>query len=278
MESLEHPQQPDPIEQLTHQAYYQIIHTLFGLLPPPLADTQEAMIARNDAAIAKIAALAPINADEADIAAHCVAARAQGEEVLRLIRVHAGDIQVVMKLHAQYALMERTAVTIHTQLQRLQTARRKREPSRDPASADEWARYIAARLMQRALDQGLAPAAGVAPPPEPSLDADPSPTPAAQPPALAAAPPKPAPDPATVPPRRHRVRTTTWAGEQWRDLAAEADYYAIVYPDRARLIRKYGGLPPDCTFGPPDDELVHAIVTGTSPTLRALDGPAFAAA
>jgi hypothetical protein len=68
------------------------------------------------------------------------------------------------------------------------------------------------------------------------------------------------------------------AGAPPRDLAAEADYYAIVYPDRARLIRKYCGLPPDCTFGPPDDDLVHAIVTGTSPALLALDGPAAAAA
>jgi hypothetical protein len=63
-----------------------------------------------------------------------------------------------------------------------------------------------------------------------------------------------------------------------RDLDAEADYYAIVYPDRTRLIRQNGGLPPDCTFGPPDDALVHAIVTGTSAALRALDAPAIAAA
>jgi hypothetical protein len=302
--NLEHPQQPDLIQLLAHHAYYQLIHTLFSVLPPPLADTEEAMIARNDAAIAKVAALAPVNADEADIAAHCIAARAQAEDVLRLIRVHAGDVQIVMKLHAQYALMERTAASVRTLLQRLQTARRKREPDSNPAAADELARYIAARTMRQVLDQGLAPAVPVSDHPAPPLSGEPPaipvvavpiapppaqflptrasstpPVPAAIQAALAAAPPPPpAPASDAAPPRRHRAHTTTWAGAPPRDLAAEADYYAIVYPDRARLIRRYGGLPPDCKFGPPDDDLVHAIVTGSSPVLRALDSPVAAVA
>jgi hypothetical protein len=55
------------------------------------------------------------------------------------------------------------------------------------------------------------------------------------------------------------------------DIAAEADQYAVIYPQRAAQIRALGGLPEPCRFGPPSDELVRAIVTGTSPTLRALD-------
>jgi hypothetical protein len=290
MTIIEHPRQPDLDQLLTHQAYYQLIHTLFTLLPPPLADTPEALMARNNAAIAKVAALAPVNDDEADIAAHCVAARAQAEDVLRLIRFHAGDTPLVMKLNAQYALMERTAGSVRTQLQRLQVARHKREKDSDPASADEWARHIAARLMQRALDQGPVPAAPAAPQAEPILDAEPPPppipvpaAPATQPPQAhippaASPPPTPGRAQAAAPPRRTRPRHASETDEPPRDLAAEADYFAIVYPDRARLIRRYGGLPPDCTFGPPDDELVRAIVTGTSPTLRALDGPASVAA
>ena len=38
-----------------------------------------------------------------------------------------------------------------------------------------------------------------------------------------------------------------------------------------RRIRSLGGLPQPCDFGPPPPELVDAIVTGTSPTLRALE-------
>jgi hypothetical protein len=51
-----------------------------------------------------------------------------------------------------------------------------------------------------------------------------------------------------------------------------------MYPRRAALIRSLGGLPEPCDFGPPEPELVHAIVTGTSPHLRELDIPAEAEA
>jgi hypothetical protein len=35
------------------------------------------------------------------------------------------------------------------------------------------------------------------------------------------------------------------------DIAAEADYYAAVYPQRAALIRALGGFPTKLYFGPP---------------------------
>jgi len=156
--------QPDPVETLFHRAYYQLIHTLCSLLPPPLDDTPEAMLARNDAAIAKVAALLPVNADEADIAAHCVAARAQAEDVMRSLRNHASDIHLSMKLNAQYCLMERTAVSVRTQLLRVQTARHKRE--KDPTACDQdgWSEHIAEQLMTRALGDAP-PRPAAAPPP-----------------------------------------------------------------------------------------------------------------
>ncbi|HXA26209.1 MAG TPA: hypothetical protein VNW90_28330 [Acetobacteraceae bacterium] len=54
----------------------------------------------------------------------------------------------------------------------------------------------------------------------------------------------------------------------------EAEQYALIYPRRAALIRSLGGLPDRCDFGPPEPDLVRAIVTGTSATLRALDAEA----
>ncbi|HEY3847581.1 MAG TPA: hypothetical protein VGL95_10750 [Acetobacteraceae bacterium] len=268
--------QADPTQQLSDQAYRHLIHTLFALLPPPPADTPEALQTRDDAAIAKIAALAPVNADEADIAAHCVAARAQAGDVLRLIRVHSDDTHLVMKLNVQYALLERTSGSIRAQLQRLQAARQKREPSSDPATADELARYIAARQMQQVLDQDFASAVPAAVVLVPALSGEPPPAPAPMPAVLAPALPPPTPAPVVAPPLSRRARTVLETGEPPRDLAAEADYYAIVYPNRARPIRRCGGLPPDYDFGPPDEDLVRAIVT--SPVLHALDGPATGAA
>ena len=50
-----------------------------------------------------------------------------------------------------------------------------------------------------------------------------------------------------------------------------AEQYASLYPDRARLIRAEGGLPPNVRFGSPDDDTLHAILVSTSPILRALD-------
>ncbi len=56
----------------------------------------------------------------------------------------------------------------------------------------------------------------------------------------------------------------------------EAEQYALIYPRRAALIRALGGLPDRCDFGPPAPALVAAIVTGSTPALRALDVPAAA--
>ena len=58
------------------------------------------------------------------------------------------------------------------------------------------------------------------------------------------------------------------------DLPAQAEKYAIIYPRRAQLIRRVGGLPARCDFGPPEHELVQAIVHGRSPALLALDADA----
>jgi hypothetical protein len=71
------PQQPrhrDPALQLPHHADYQLVHTLWPSCPPPLAGTSDSLRTRNQAAIAKVAAVLPVNANEADLAAQCVVA------------------------------------------------------------------------------------------------------------------------------------------------------------------------------------------------------------
>ena len=52
---------------------------------------------------------------------------------------------------------------------------------------------------------------------------------------------------------------------------SEAEQYAAIYPERAARIRAHGGLPVRLDFGPPEPEIVDALVNGTSPMLRALD-------
>ncbi len=91
---------PHPATDLATHLYYQLVYTVTALLPPLLDDSPEALNTRNHAAIAKVAALLPVNANEAHLAAQCIAARVQAEDLLGLLRQHADDIGLVMPLNA----------------------------------------------------------------------------------------------------------------------------------------------------------------------------------
>jgi hypothetical protein len=292
MSHFQDPNHPDVTQPLSQRYYYVLINTLTRGLPPPLSDTPQALLDRNQAAVDKVAAMLPVNAHEADLAARCVAAGAQADDVMQSIREHAGDdIKTVMKLNAQYVALLRASLSAHGHLLRAQAVRHKRESSTPAADADAWTLHIATDRMRQGLAEGAVPAeppamlmpdplecqTQVPAPPPQVMAAEPIPAPAAQPPQppVPATPPL-APVPAEQSPRCGGARPLADADEPPSDLAAEAERYAIVYPRRAQLIRQHGGLPPNCDFGPPDDDLVDAIVTGTSPALRALDDPVHA--
>jgi len=175
---------PPQAANLSANLYYQLVYTLTGLLPPPIDDSPEALRARNLAAIAKVAALLPVNANEIDLAAQCIAARARAEEMLRLLRQYTGDIQWMMRLNAQYASMVRTSLSVHARLMRVQAVRHKREAIEGAANQDGWTQHIAERSMLRVVDAAAgtrqaaspeaAPAAwfGAAPVAAPAASAD----------------------------------------------------------------------------------------------------------
>src|ERR1700742_126936 len=148
---------PPQTIDLSTALYYQLVYTLTDLLPPPLDDMPEALRARNQAAIAKVAALLPVNANEIDLAAQCIAARAQAEEMLRLIRQHADDILLVLRLNAQYGSMVRTSLSLHGRLMRVQALRQKREAIDGTANQDAWTRHIAEGCMLQVTDPGAKP-------------------------------------------------------------------------------------------------------------------------
>jgi hypothetical protein len=154
---------PRPAIDLATQLYYQLVYTLTDLLPPPLDDSPEALRARNHAAIAKVAALLPVNANEIDLAAQCIAARAQAEEMLRLVRQNADDIGLVMRLNAQYASMVRTSLSVLGRLMRVQAVRQKREAIEGAASQDVWTLHVAERSMLQVTDPAAEPPQAAAP-------------------------------------------------------------------------------------------------------------------
>src|SRR6195952_2792624 len=149
------PFSPPQAFDLSTPLYYQLVYTLTDLLPPPLDDTPEALHVRNRAAIAKVAALLPVNANEADLAAQCIAARAQAEEMLRLLRQHADDIGLVMRLNAQYGSMVRTSLSVHGRLMRVQALRQKQTAI--AANQDAWTQHVAERSMLGVTDPGPVP-------------------------------------------------------------------------------------------------------------------------
>jgi len=215
------PTPADAASLLSRATYYQLVHTLRGVLPPPVTDTPEDAAHRDCAAIAHVASLLPANPDEANLAAQYVAASAQALDCQRLARQYPADPELILKCHAQSASMMRQARSWRLALLRAQAAREKRE-------ADTAAHDAATHTEQRAL----------------GLMAD----------ALARTPPAPA---ATKPPKP--------------DPIAEAERYALSHRKRAMLIRSLGRLPDKLDVGPMPPEVVHAIATGTTPILRALD-------
>jgi hypothetical protein len=284
MDQLPPPQQPDPAVQLQRDLYYQAAHSLRAALPPPVTDTQEDLDRRDRVAIATVASLCPVNAEETTIAVRYVVAHTHMMDCMRVMRKNPGS-PAATKSEAQFRGMMRHANGTRSLLLRVQAARHKRERDAVACNQDIWTDHIGLRLMGDAL--GHSPPKPIAEPlpPTPAHVAAPSPPtppPAAEhprptPPSAAAPAAEPSP-PAAAQPQAERPRPPSAQSfvddrEPSFDPAAEAERYAIIYPRRARLIRRLGGLPDDCDFGPPEPELVQAIVAGTSPELRALDSP-----
>ncbi len=128
------PEPPDHTLLLPRDTYHHLIHTLRAALPPPITDTPEdpgsspgqALVRRDNAAMAQVSALLPATADEANLAVTYVAAGAQAMECLRLARQYPGDPNFVLNCTAQAAGMMRQARATRSLLLRVQAERGKR--------------------------------------------------------------------------------------------------------------------------------------------------------
>src|SRR5579875_3576481 len=100
---------PPGLAALPADAYWHLVRTLRLALPPPVSDYPEAWLRRDRAAIARIAALAPANAAEADLAAQFVAASEYWKECLRLAQLPETAAELAAKCRAQGLAMMRHA-------------------------------------------------------------------------------------------------------------------------------------------------------------------------
>ena len=171
---------PGVADRLPADAYYHLVRTLRLTLPPPPTDSPGDLARRDHAAIARIAALAPTNAAEAELAAQFVAASEQWKDCLKLAQECAREPNLAHKCRAQALGMMRHANSALRLLLRMQAVREKRE--RDQAAADRaaWTEHRAIGLMAEALPPRpeAPPTAAPAPPPVPPGAA---PAPAQQP-------------------------------------------------------------------------------------------------
>jgi hypothetical protein len=229
----------DPLAYLTKSAFYVIAHDLRGLLPPPPIDTPENTARRDIAAIGRVAALLPANANEANLATQSVAAEAHGLFCQRLASEHADEPKIVLQCEAQSSSMMRQARAWRSLLLRVQAARESLEQNPEARAAAAQTEQRALRLMTEALAM---PVPAPSRPPPPATPPTAAPQPAAPQPA--------APQPAAI---------------------AAAERYALVHRQRAILIRRHGRLPDRRDIGLVPPDVVHALVTGTTPLLRALD-------
>jgi hypothetical protein len=121
---------------LNRATYYQVTHTLRGLLPPPITDTPEDAARRDCAAIAHVASLLPATPDEANPAVQYVSASAQALDCQRLAREHEGDLRQMLQCFAQSARMMREAKSWRLALLHAQATRERREA--DDAAPGPW--------------------------------------------------------------------------------------------------------------------------------------------
>ena len=222
----------DPFQLLPTAVYRSIIADLYAQLPSPTLTDPELIAERVHAAIAEIASMAPVNAEEARIAARVVIADAQAADCIRHARTLFDDPLAAMKCHAQANHDMRTANAARALLLRVQTARHKREAIAAACAQDAWTIHATEGLLLAADGHPTA-----APPPRPEPEA----------------PPPPAVD-----------DNDTFARYD------EAEQYAIMHPQRAAEIRAHGGLPPTARYfiAP---ETVQLLLASQSPVRRQID-------
>ncbi len=161
---------------LPADTYYQLVHSLCLTLPRPLTDSPEDRARRDHSAIARIAALCPANAAEADVAAQHVAASEQWKDSLRLAQEADTTSYWAQKCRAQANSMMRQANSALRLLLRMQAAREKREKTQEARDRAAWTEHCAILLMTQALSSQPNPAAIAKPPtPAPKSQSEPKP-------------------------------------------------------------------------------------------------------
>ncbi len=155
----------DPFQLLPKAVYRTIVADLHADLPSPTLSDPALITERVHAAIAEIASMCPVNAEEARIAARVVTADAQARDCIRHARPHYNDPIAAMKCQAQANHFMRTANAARSLLLRIQAARRKHDSVPAARDQDAWTAHAAEGFLLAADGH-----ATTEPPPPPATD------------------------------------------------------------------------------------------------------------
>jgi hypothetical protein len=205
-----------------------------------------------EVAIGAVVALRPVDSMEVSYAAQQFVCLEHARICLAQARLCLADVVLVGKLRSQAAQMSREARSLLTALLKLQAARSKRDgkvSSDDADASDEG-------CIEARLDQAVAEAPSEPEPvPHPFLHE--RGTRGSAVPATDLAPPEPVPTPEEMDRRR---------------LEQKVDEYTVIYPLRARVIRRLGGMPADAPFEAPEPALMAELLAANRSNQLWVDG------
>jgi hypothetical protein len=75
------------------------------------------------------------------------------EDILRLLRENADDLELVMRLSTQYGLMVQTFLSGHARLVRVHAVRQKRQAIDAAATKDAWTQHVAEQSVLKVANR-----------------------------------------------------------------------------------------------------------------------------
>ena len=145
---------PDLGSLLPREVFQEAIFILSHTLPPPFTGDPVDEARRDRVAMAGVAALWPVNAAEARLAAEYVATGVWVSHCLRLACERDAEFEVARKCRAQAMSMMREGKSTLRMLLKLQEVRKATEADAVAAGRAEWVEHCALEIMAEVLAEG----------------------------------------------------------------------------------------------------------------------------
>jgi hypothetical protein len=160
-------------DRLPADVYYHLVHSLREVLPIPRNTSPQHLARRDNAIIARLAALRPATPIEAEIAADYIIASEHARECLRTAVARETSPEWAMKCRAQHNAMQRQAYGALTRLERMQKDRRQLEADPEACNRETLTEHCVIGLIGQAFAEQPDPDADMLNQLEPIDDLDP---------------------------------------------------------------------------------------------------------